>query len=150
MALIRYRGNSGLGFPRGFFAPGLWGPRDDIFERFFGDMERRIVYRPAVDVSESDEAYQIAAELPGLSEEDVSVELDDGVITLKGERRQQEQRDERGVRFSERAYGSFQRSFRLPADVDQEGIQAKLKDGVLTVRLPRVAAPQPRQIEVHA
>ncbi len=96
---------------------------------------------PASEASSNDKAYRIAVELPGVEEKDIEVSVDDGVVTVKGEKR--ESREEKGETwyFSERQYGSFSRSFRLPADSDPDSIDADLKDGVLTLTVAR-AAPE--------
>ena len=96
---------------------------------------------PASEASSNDKAYRIAVELPGVEEKDIEVSVDDGVVTVKGEKR--ESREEKGETwyFRERQYGSFSRSFRLPADSDPDSIDADLKDGVLTLTVAR-AAPE--------
>lgn len=96
---------------------------------------------PASEASSDGKAYRIAIELPGVEEKDIEVTVDDGMVTVKGEKR--ESREEKGETwyFSERQYGSFTRSFRLPADADQGAVSADLKDGVLTLTVAR-AAPE--------
>jgi HSP20 family protein len=105
---------------------------------------------PVVDLAETEKEYRITAELPGLAEKDVELTLANGVLTLKGEKRDAREEDEKDYHVSERRYGSFQRSFRLPEDVDVERIEAGCKDGVLTVTLPKTAQAQAgkRRIEV--
>jgi len=92
---------------------------------------------PASDASSDDQAYRITLELPGVDEGDIDIGIDHGMLTIRGEKKQE--REEKGETwyFSERQYGSFQRSFRLPADADDTGITAALKDGVLSVSVPR-------------
>jgi HSP20 family protein len=92
---------------------------------------------PASDASSDDKAYRITMELPGVAEEDIHLSVDDGVVHLKGEKKSA--RDEKGTtwHFTERQYGSFSRSFTLPEDADAAGVKAELKDGVLTVTLPK-------------
>lgn len=94
---------------------------------------------PASEASGSENTYRINVELPGVADEDIDLSVHDGVVTLKGEK--QTEREEKGETwyFSERQYGSFSRSFRLPPDADAEGIDAQLKDGVLTITIPKVA-----------
>ncbi|MHC0053815.1 Hsp20/alpha crystallin family protein [Actibacterium sp. D379-3] len=94
---------------------------------------------PAADASAAEDAYRITVELPGVAEEDIHLSLEDGVVTVKGEKRSA--REEAGETwfFSERQYGSFSRSFRLPPDADAGGISADLKDGVLAVTVPKKA-----------
>ncbi|HHQ13638.1 MAG TPA: Hsp20/alpha crystallin family protein [Chromatiales bacterium] len=106
-------------------------------------------WRPAANISETDKEYIIKAELPEVKKEDVSLTVQDGVITIKGERRYEKQDDSEKQHRVESFYGSFSRSFSLPADVDESGIKAESKDGVLTVHLPKVEAPQPKPIEIE-
>ena len=104
----------------------------------------------AFDVVEGPKAYRITAELPGLSEKDVEIDASGDLLTVKGEKR--EQRDEKSENYtlSERRYGSFRRSFQIPAGVDRTGIAASFDKGVLTVTLPKTAEAleQSRKIEV--
>lgn len=94
---------------------------------------------PASEASAEKDAYKIAIELPGVDAGDIDLSVEDGVLSLKGEKRTS--REEKGETwyFSERQYGSFSRSFRLPADADGEKVDADLKDGVLTIRVPKLA-----------
>lgn len=94
---------------------------------------------PAAAASSSDKAYSISMELPGVNEDDITVTAENGMISIKGEKKTE--REEKGDTwyFSERQFGSFQRSFSLPADADEAGVNATLKDGVLTVTIPRKA-----------
>lgn len=94
---------------------------------------------PASEASSGDEGYRIALELPGVTEEDIHLAVDGGVVTVRGEKKSS--REEKGDTwyFSERQYGAFSRSFRLPADADEAKVAAALKDGVLTISVPRKA-----------
>ena len=107
---------------------------------------------PAVDVVEKEGEYAITAELPGLDEKDVEVTVADGVITLKGEKKAEREEKKKDYYLAERSYGSFRRSFRLPEDVDAAKIDAAFKQGVLTLRLPKSPAAQPKtqKIEVKS
>ncbi len=95
---------------------------------------------PASEASSDEGAYRIALELPGVDEKDIELAVEGGVVSVKGEKRSE--REEKGDTwyFSERAYGSFSRSFRLPPDADEAGVKADLKDGVLKITVPRKAA----------
>ena len=104
---------------------------------------------PAVDVSETESAYRISAELPGLEEKDVELSLAGGLLTLKGEKQQSREEEAEGAYLSERRFGSFSRSFRVPEDVDPERIEAKFKNGVLTVTLPRQPSAQERRKRIE-
>lgn len=103
---------------------------------------------PSVDISESEGEYLIKAELPEVKKEDVKVTVEDGVLTLQGERRQE--KEEKGKKFHrvERSYGSFLRSFSLPESVDESGVKADYKDGVLSLHLPKAEKVKPKAIEV--
>ena len=105
---------------------------------------------PASEASSDTDAYRIALELPGVAEEDIHLSLDGGVVTVKGEKKTE--REERGDTwyFSERQFGAFSRSFRLPPDADEGAVKAALKDGVLTVTVPRraPAADAPRRVPI--
>ena len=92
---------------------------------------------PTVDVAEKDDAYEITAELPGIAETDVAVTLDGGILTISGEKKEDKNEEKKNVRISERRYGSFQRSFSLPNDADEQKISADFKKGVLKVTVGR-------------
>lgn len=103
---------------------------------------------PSVDVSETDGEYQIKAEIPDVKKEDVKVTLEDGVLTIQGERKHE--KEEKGKKYHrvERSYGSFARSFTLPDLVDEEKVKAEFKDGVLNLQLPKSEKAKPKAIEV--
>ena len=105
-------------------------------------------WMPTVDISETDGEYLIKAELPEVKKEDVKVTVENGVLTLQGERRQE--REEKGKKYHrvERSYGSFVRSFTLPESVDEGGVKAEYKDGVLNLHLPKSEKVKPKAIEV--
>ncbi|MEP6959488.1 MAG: Hsp20/alpha crystallin family protein [Nitrospirota bacterium] len=103
---------------------------------------------PAVDVSETDGEFQIKAEIPYVKKEDVKVTLEDGVLTIQGQRKQE--KEEKGTKYHrvERTYGSFVRSFTLPDLVDEQKVKAEFKDGVLNLQLPKSEKAKPKAIEV--
>ncbi len=103
---------------------------------------------PTVDICETDQEYLIKAELPEVKKEDVKVTLEDGVLTIQGERKQE--REEKGKRFHrvERSYGRFVRSFTLPEEVDDGHVKAEFRDGVLNLHLPKSEKAKPKAIEV--
>jgi len=96
-------------------------------------------WSPTADISETDEEYLIRAALPAVKKEDVKVTYENGVLTLSGERRQEEQKDEKFHRI-ESYYGNFLRSFALPDAIDEEAIRAESKEGVLTIHVPKAKA----------
>ena len=127
------------------FWPSLYDPLARMGERV------RDWVAPASEASTNGDAYRIAVELPGVNESDIDVQVHDGVIVLKGEKRTS--REEKGETwfFSERQYGAFSRSFRLPPDADEDAVTADLKDGVLTLVVPKTApeTPPTRKVEVR-
>lgn len=132
-----------------------WGPFWDLG---FGDLLRepfaartsRTAWMPATDVAENDDAYVVTVEVPGAKREDVGIELDGEMITIRGEKRSE--REEKGERrhYVERCYGSFSRSFTLPRDTDRERIKASFQDGVLTVEIPKTEKSKPRAIDIKS
>ncbi|QGX98862.1 Hsp20/alpha crystallin family protein [Roseovarius faecimaris] len=103
---------------------------------------------PASDASSDEEAYRITMELPGVEEDDIEIAVQDGVVTVKGEK--SDSREEKGETwyFSERQFGSFSRSFRLPADAQGDKVEARLKDGVLSLSVPKAKPKSPETQKV--
>ena len=97
---------------------------------------------PAVDVSETDKAYEVTAELPGMAEKDIEVALANGTLTIKGEKREEKEEKQKDYYLSERRFGSFARRFSVPDGVDTNKIEASFQKGVLKVTLPKTAAAQ--------
>jgi HSP20 family protein len=133
-----------------------------MFDRFVAETVRRWPrqgaaaqpsqeWAPAADVSETEGEYLIKAELPEVRREDVSITVQDGVLTLAGERKQEKREDHEKVHRIERYYGAFARRFALPENADEQGIKAESRDGVIVIRIPkqRVVEPQPRQIQIQ-
>jgi len=129
-------------------APGLWPTFYEPFRHLGTRMAEWL--SPASDAKSDDKAYRITMELPGVEEKDIDVSIHDGVVTVKGEK--SAEREEKGDTwfFSERQYGSFSRTFRLPADADGEQVSADLKDGVLTLSVAKRApkAPEAKKIQI--
>ncbi len=105
-------------------------------------------WNPAVDIYETKDNVVLKAELPGLEKKDFSIEIKDNMLTLKGERKFEKETKEENYYRMERAYGSFMRSFNLPASVDKDKVKAKFKDGILEVTVPKTEAAKPKQINV--
>ena len=105
-------------------------------------------WTPAVDVMETDEDFQIRAELPGVEKRDVKLSVEDGVLMISGYR--QEEEKNKGARYhrTELPYGRFQRGFTMPDAVDEKKVEAELKNGILTIRLPKSEKARPKSIEV--
>ena len=125
---------------------------DDVFERynqlFSRKAEESPQWRPAANISETEKEYLIKAELPEVDKKDVEVTVHDGVITIRGERRFERNESEKQHRV-ESFYGSFARSFSLPADADESKVVAESKDGILKVRIPKTEVQKPRPIEIQ-
>ncbi len=105
-------------------------------------------WMPTVDITETENSYEIHAELPGVLENDVNVSVTDNLLTIKGEKRQEEKSDERNTHRVERRYGTFQRSFTLPQQVNTAEIKAGFKDGILTLNIPKVEEARPTEIPI--
>jgi HSP20 family protein len=105
---------------------------------------------PRMDIAETDKAIDVTAELPGLEEKDVEINFTDGVLTVRGEKKTQNEQKDKDFRLVERQYGSFSRLVELPKGVDPAAIQASLVKGVLTVTVPKPAASVAKKIEVKA
>jgi HSP20 family protein len=139
-----------------------WDPFNELegiqtrLNRLYGDLPTRRAdeadffgnWAPAVDIHETDAEYTVKADLPDVKKEDVKVELESGVLTIQGERKQE--KEEKGKKFHkvERAYGRFVRRFALPTEIDGTKVHAEFKDGVLNVRLPKTAAAKPTTVEI--
>jgi HSP20 family protein len=103
---------------------------------------------PAVDFTEHDKKYEITAEMPGMEEEDIDVKYADGVLTIKGEKKEEKEEKHKDYYLSERRFGSFQRSFQVPNGIEADKIDASFKNGVLTVTLPKSAEAQKREKKI--
>jgi len=129
------------------------------FNRFFGrrpsgreaGREAMTVadWMPTVDIAEDDKEYLIKAEIPEVDKKDVRVTVQDGVLTIQGQRRQEKEEKNKRFHRVERAYGSFVRSFALPEDVSENQVRAEFKDGMLLVHLVKAEKPQSKAIEVQ-
>ena len=106
-------------------------------------------WSPAVDMFDDDDKIVIKAELPGMEKKDISVDIDNQVLTLSGERNYDNEVKEENYYRRERSYGKFQRAFTLPADVDSDKIKAEFKDGVLQVEVPKPEEQKPKQVTIH-
>jgi HSP20 family protein len=116
--------------------------------RLTGDGETFADWAPAIDVQETESEYLVKADLPEVKKDDVKISVQDGVLAVEGERRQE--KEEKGKTFHrvERSYGKFVRRLSVPTDVDQQKVSAEFKDGVLNVHLPKSPSAKPRAIDV--
>ncbi len=103
-----------------------------------------------LDVHDNDESIVVRAEVPGVEPDDLSIELHGDVLTIRGEKREEEKREQDKQLYTERRYGSFERSLTLPSAVDPEAVHATHDKGVLTVTLPKSSRERPRKIEIRA
>ena len=107
------------------------------------------IWAPAVDIIDEKDQIRIKADLPGLKKEDIEVSADNGVLTIKGEKKEEKEVKEKDYVRSERFYGAFHRSFSLPTGVDSQKVNASYKDGVLEVTLPKREDAKPKQVKVE-
>lgn len=145
MALIRwdpFRELEEIQSRLGRLFPARSGRRADEDELLFVD------WSPATDLQETDSEYLIKADLPEVAKEDVKVHLQDGVLTVEGERKREKEEDGKRFHKIEREYGKFVRRFTLPLEIDAAKVQAEFKNGVLSVHLPKTAKATPKAIEV--
>jgi len=145
MATIRYnpfRGSEFEDFPTGVRL------FQDSLQRLFSEPASR-PWSPAVDIFETENELVLKADLPDVDPKNVGIQLENGTLTLKGERKFDDQQNGRGFHRIERSYGSFVRAFSLPDTVDGEKVKAEYKNGVLTVMLPKKEVAKPRTINVE-
>jgi len=153
--------------PAQTIVPDVWhsfrGEMDRLFDRFGFPSLRRMFdiepswrsaspfnfSAPAIDMSEDEKVYKISAELPGIDAKDIDVSVSGDTLVLRGEKRQEKEEKDKNYHFSERAYGSFQRSFQLPSTVDRDKVAADFSKGVLTITLPKTAEAQKPQKKIE-
>ena len=118
-------------------------------KRYGGSEELELTeWLPPVDITEDSKEYMVKAELPGLTKENVKVTVEDGVLEITGERKEEKEEKDKKHHRIERSYGSFRRSFTLPEDSSGEKVSAEFKDGVLQVHLPKDQTAKPKSVEV--
>ena len=140
MALIRYSPFNGVDPFQGF---------QDTMNRFFNEPAGNRPWVPPVDIRETENELVLKADIPDVKFEDIDVRMENGTLTVRGERKFEEQKKEGGWHRVERSYGSFERVFTLPDTVNPEGVQADYKNGTLTVTLPKKEIAKPRQVKVQ-
>jgi HSP20 family protein len=122
---------------------------DRLFSSLFDNSGRRVQrWVPAMDLVEADDHFVLKADLPGLVEDDVAIEVQDGVLTISGSREAEDERKEQGWYRLERSHGSFSRSLTLPDGVDPDKVEAKFDRGVLEIRIPKPEERKPRRIAI--
>lgn len=122
---------------------------DETLPSFFRDSEASTAWTPAVDIVERDQEVVVRAELPGVDKKGIGVEIKDNILTLKGEKREENETKEDNYHRMERRFGSFQRSFTLPESLDRNGIRAEHKNGVLEIHIPKREEVQAKKIPIH-
>ena len=136
----------------------VWNLQDEVNRLFrnFGAGSRRTeenaetaLWAPLVDIAEDRESVKITAELPGLKQNEVKINVENGIMTLKGERRFSEETKKENYCRVERSYGAFSRSFSLPTTVDTEKIRATMKDGLLEVLIPKREEAKPKEVQIE-
>ena len=121
---------------------------DRLFDRLFDTPAGAQRWAPPMDLVEAEDHYVLKADLPGVSEEDVAIEVENGVLTLTGERKAEHERSERGFYRIERAFGRFQRQLTMPEGIDTDAVTAEFDKGVLSVRIPKPEKVKPRRIAI--
>ncbi|MFQ5647184.1 MAG: Hsp20/alpha crystallin family protein [bacterium] len=135
-------------YKRDFFDPFKW-DLNDFFDTSFPVAGEELQWSPTVDIYEEDGHYRVKADLPGIQQKDVKVSLENGVLTIKGERTLEHKEKGEDYHLVERRSGRFQRCFRLPGKVDAGKIDARFENGVLDVTLPKVEKEKEIQIKVN-
>jgi HSP20 family protein len=131
---------------------GLFGLHREI-DRLFNDFAQGIGQNgaqlvPKIDVSATDKTIEVSAEMPGLERKDVEISIDNDVLTIRGEKRIEDEKKDKNVQHSERSYGVFLRMLQLPPGTDPASVQATMSNGVLKISIPKPAKPEPKKIEV--
>lgn len=142
MTLIRYnRPNKDL-FSKNF---------SDVMDEFFNDVvnQRNNSFVPGIDISETNDSFEVTVELPGMNKEDIDISLDNSRLTISGERKFEEKEDGKTYHRVETRYGSFNRSFQLPDNVDEESINATYKNGLLNITIKKTQDKVKKQIEIQ-
>jgi HSP20 family protein len=103
---------------------------------------------PSIEISETDKAIEVSAEMPGLERKDVEISIEDDTLTIRGEKKIEENKKDKNVQLSERAYGVFYRVLQLPPGIDPSSVQATMSNGVLKISIPKPAKSEPKKIEV--
>ena len=144
MKLVRWNPTAG---------PMLHDEVERMFDSFFGIDRRRqdlqsFDWTPRVNVEEADDRFVVTADLPGMKKEDIDIQLQENVLTIKGERKHEKEEKEKNYHIFERSCGTFQRAFTLPENVEMEKIDAEYRDGVLSIAIPKTEPAKPKEIRV--
>jgi HSP20 family protein len=148
-SLVPFREGGGLTRPDF----GLFGLHREI-DRLFSEFAQGIGpngmqnIAPNIEISETDKAIEVSAEMPGLERKDVEISIDDDTLTIRGEKKIEENKQDKNVQLSERSYGVFLRVLQLPPGIDPSSVQATMSNGVLKITIPKPAKSEPKKIEV--
>jgi HSP20 family protein len=127
-------------------------PFSRLLNTFFNDLQGEEVsnqgWMPPVDIQETEDAYKLHAELPGLTRDDINITLENNVLRLSGERKFEKEAKKDSYHRIERTYGAFTRAFTLPHQVEADGVQAAFENGVLTITVPKAEQAKPRKISI--
>lgn len=145
MAIIRWRPTRGI--------LGLQDEVNRMFDEFFGRVPAQVetedsIWSPSVDMSEDNNSVIVEAEIPGMSKDDIKVNIQEDTIILKGEKKQEKEEKEANYHRIERSYGAFVRSFTLPAPVQSDKVKATYKNGILKITLPKTEEVKPKEISI--
>ena len=124
---------------------------DDLFDSFFRGLDRPFFgYKawPAIDIAENENEFVVKAEVPGCKAEDIDISVQGNTLTISGEKKQEEEKKEKGYYHVERSYGSFRRDLNLPAEINTDKIEAECKDGVLHITLPKAETSKAVKVKV--
>ena len=127
----------------------LW-QKPSLFDSFFSDLDEARNWKLSlpVDIKELDDGYQFKFDIPGMSKEDIHIELKDSVLSVSGERKSEQESDKNGYHHVERSYGKFQRSFQLPSGADMEKVKAQYESGVLDIFIGKAKELKARKVEL--
>lgn len=126
------------------------------FDRWFDDFDMPALFNeernwaPTIDVSETEDAMVVKAEMPGMSKDDIDITLSNGILTLSGEKKEEREDKQESYHVKESRYGSFRRSFRVPAEVEPDKIEATYKEGVLRLTVPKAEGAKPKKIAINS
>jgi len=129
-------------------------PERDFFDRFFADFALPSIafedteWMPAFDMSETDKELIVKGEVPGMDKKDINITVSDGMLTIRGEKKHEKKEENEQYHHVERRYGAFSRTMRLPHEVEADKVDATYKEGVLSIRLPKSEAVEPKKIEI--
>ena len=131
---------------------GLRTEMDRLFERFlepaWNELSTLGDWQPKVDITETKDTVVVKAELPGMKKEDLDLNISENLLTIKGEKKKEEEVKEKGYYYSERSYGSFTRTVELPKEVQTDKVRASFKDGVLEIRVPKTEEAKRKEVKI--